>query len=175
MISALTVLGLILPFPIVFLIHKSEELATQHKWFLSHREKLIHTFPKRARLINHLSELNTKAHAVAVIEELVVILLATGYVLVEGPYAIYLWAAVFMAFFIHQILHVIEAITLKGYVPGLVTGLIAFPYTILGVSQIARAFAFPILLLCTLCGLLVLAINLYFAHWLGLKLFKSRS
>ena len=69
---------MILSFPLAFLIHDLEEILVQHKWMLAHKEDLIRRFPRLQPMILHLSSLNTKAFTIAVVEELVLLLLATA-------------------------------------------------------------------------------------------------
>ena len=75
--SALSVFILVLSFPIVFVVHDAEEVIVQHRWMLAHRESLCLRFPKARPMINHLSSLNTKAFAIAALEELFVLIIAT--------------------------------------------------------------------------------------------------
>ena len=60
-------------------------------------------------MIEYLSRLNTKAFAIAALEELVVLLSVTCYVLAGGTYALPLWSALFMAFAVHLLVHVGQA------------------------------------------------------------------
>lgn len=91
----------IISFPLAFIIHDSEEIIVQHKWVLTHKERLIQKFPIATRILEHLASLSTKAFAIAVLEELILLLFATTYVLIGGVYATELWIALFMAFSIH--------------------------------------------------------------------------
>ena len=75
--SALSVLYLVLPLPIVFILHDTEEAIVQHRWMLAHREDLTMRFPKLRPVIEHLSNIGTKAFVVAAMEELIVLIVAT--------------------------------------------------------------------------------------------------
>lgn len=85
-------------FILAFIIHDGEEIAVEHKWLLTHGDALYEKHPKFRRMLNHLQQLNTKAFAIAVLEELILLIAITVYVFWDGPYAIELWSAVFMAF-----------------------------------------------------------------------------
>ncbi|MDD7123681.1 MAG: HXXEE domain-containing protein, partial [Bacteroidales bacterium] len=106
--SGLTVLLLVLPFPLAFVIHDLEEILFQHRWMLKNKESLSERFPKLRKLIDNLARMNTKAFSVAVLEELLVLLAVTAYVLCQGEYAKEAWVAVFIAFSFHLIVHVIQ-------------------------------------------------------------------
>ena len=134
--SALTVLYLTLSFPFTFILHDAEEVAVQHRWMLNHRKSLIERFPKMTKMVDHLSCLTTKAFAIAATEELTVLLVATAYALAGGAYSMQIWSALFMAFSIHLLLHVCQAIVVRGYVPGLVSTILLLPYTFIAMQSI---------------------------------------
>lgn len=166
--SALAVLYLILPFPIAFILHDAEEVVVQHRWMLNHRESLIATFPKMTQMVEHLSSLTTKAFAIAAIEELMVLLVATAYVLVGGVYSMQIWSALFMAFSIHLLVHIGQAIVMRGYVPGLVSTILLLPYAFIAIQSIWNAMSGMELAVWGLIGVITMIVNLRFAHWLGM-------
>ena len=75
--NALSILYLVLPLPIVFILHDTEEAIVQHRWVLAHREALALRFPKLRPAIEHLSNIGTTAFAVAAMDELLVLIVAT--------------------------------------------------------------------------------------------------
>lgn len=87
-------------------------------------------------MIEQLARLNTKAFAIAVLEELVVLLLVTVYVVVQGPYCMKIWSALFVAFSIHLLVHIGQAILVRGYVPGAVSSLLLLPFAGYGMWSI---------------------------------------
>ena len=82
--SALAVLYLVIPLPLAFVVHEAEEIITQHKWMMSHGERLKRRFPRLGFLINHLSQIDTKAFLIAALEEFFVLLGVTIYVFIQG-------------------------------------------------------------------------------------------
>ena len=168
--SALSVLYLVLSLPIAFILHDAEEVAVQHRWMLAHRESLASRFPKLRPMIEHLSLLGTTAFAIAATEELVVLVVATCYVLVDGIFSTQIWSALFLAFSLHLFIHFGQAILFRGYVPGIVTSLLLLPYSAYGVWSIWLTTSAVEFLLLALCGMVFVAVNLRFAHWLGMKI-----
>ena len=160
---------MILSFPLAFLIHDLEEILVQHKWMSAHKEDLIRRFPRLQPMILHLSSLNTKAFTIAVIEELVLLLLATAYYLADGPYALEIWAALFVAFSVHLVVHIGQGIIIRGYVPGLITSILLLPYSCYGISCIYQEMNSGKLILLGVVGFAAIAVNLWIAHWLGNK------
>ena len=171
--SSLSILYLVLPFPLAFILHDAEEVMVQHRWMLAHRESLVKTFPKMKPLIEHLCGLNTKAFAIAAFEELAVLLLATGYVLADGIYSMQIWAALFMAFSIHLLVHIGQAIAVRGYVPGIVSTVLLLPYSFSGMQSIRNAMSGLELITWGVVGVIIMVVNLRFAHRLGLKIGKQ--
>jgi hypothetical protein len=120
-------------------------------------------------MILHLSSLSSKAFTIAVIEELVLLLLATAYYLADGPYALEIWGALFVAFSVHLVVHVGQGILIRDYVPGLITSILLLPYSYYGISFICQEMSSGKLILLGLIGFVAIATNLWFAHWLGKK------
>ena len=79
---------------------------------------------------------------------------------------------VFMAFSIHLIVHIGQSIVVRGYVPGFVTSILLLPFSYLGMKSIWNTFSMAQLLLWGIIGLIIIAANLTFAHWLGIKMTK---
>ena len=168
--SALSVLYLVLSLPVAFILHDAEEVAVQHRWMLTHRESLASRFPKLRPMIERLSRLGTTAFAIAATEELVVLVVATCYVLVDGIFSTQIWSVLFLAFSLHLLVHFRQAILFRGYVPGIVTSLLLLPYSAYGVWSIWLTTSAVEFLLLALCGMVFVAVNLRFAHWLGMKI-----
>ena len=156
-------------FILAFIVHDGEEVAVQHKWVMAHGDALCARHPMLRHLFNYIRKLNTKAFAIAALEELVLLISITVYALIGGPYAVELWSAIFMAFSIHLIVHVIQAIVVRGYVPGLVSSILLLPFSYLGMQRICNTFNASQLLLYGVIGVVMMLANLAFAHWLGMK------
>ena len=172
--SALSILYLVLPFPLAFIIHEAEEIAVQKRWMSTHRSFLEKNFPKLEPLTAHLAKLDTKAFAVAAAEELLPVLAVTAAVLIQADYCMQLWSAIFIAFSLHLLVHTGQALAVKGYVPGLVSALLLLPYSGYGLFSISLAMSFGEMLAWGLAGSLMAAVNLMLAHKLGLALTKGK-
>lgn len=167
--SGLALLSLVLPLPVAFLLHDVEEAVVQHRWMLSHEATLRVRFPRLQRLIAHLLQLDTRAFLVAALEEWLLLMGVTAYVLLQAPYATEVWAACFLAFSLHLLVHVGQSLLLRGYVPGLVSSLLLLPYAAYGIWSIWLVMSGWFMLLLAGAGWLLLLVNLWFSHWIGLK------
>lgn len=170
--NSLTILYTVLPFLLAFILHDAEEVVVQHCWMLKHKKSIITRFPKMKEMVEHLSGLTTKAFAIAAIEELLVLIMATAYVLVDGTYSMQIWSALFMAFSIHLLVHIGQAIVMRGYIPGLVSTILLLPYAFIGMQNIWKAMNGMELTVWAVIGIFTMAVNLRFAHWLGMKTTK---
>ena len=170
--SALAVLYLVIPLPLAFVVHEAEEIITQHKWMMSHGERLKRRFPRLGFLVNHLSQIDTKAFLIAALEEFFVLLGVTIYVFIQGNYATELWVAMFMAFSIHILIHLFQALIVRSYVPGVATSVVLLPYLAYGIWSIGLTMDIIKVSMLSIIGLLAVAINLFFSHKLGLKISK---
>ena len=165
--SALSVLTLVLPFPLLFVIHEAEEVLVQHGWMKAHRADLERRFPWSRDILAHLSRLGRRAFAIAALEELLVLSLATCYVLVGGTCSMQVWSALFMAFSLHLLVHVAQAVAVGGYVPGLATSLLLLPFAAYGLWSIWLAMGCLEFMAWGLAGVAFIVANLRLAHWLG--------
>ena len=168
--SPLSVLILVLPLPLAFLLHDAEEVAVQHRWMENHSGALRQRFPRLRQLLDRLQRLNTKAFALAALEEFIVLLCATACVLADVPFSLELWAALFLAFSLHLLLHLGQAVAVRGYVPGLVTSILLSPFAAYGIFCISLVMSPLKMFALAVAGVAFVALNLRFAHWLGLKL-----
>ena len=157
-------------FLLIFLIHDGEEIFVQHRWVQTHRNRLEIKLKRLRPLVQHLAEMTTRGFAVAVLEEFVLLLAATVYALVGGPFALQIWMALFIAFCLHFLMHIGQSVFLQSYVPGLITSVLFIPYAYVGIRYIYDEIGLRLLVVLALCGVLILAINLPLAHLLGRKL-----
>lgn len=113
-------------FPILFMFHDFEEVLFMKTWVAKREGKLLEYFPKYAptflRHFNKVSQVGF-AFAVAVIFVFVSIITITASV-----FDFYLiWLGFFIVYVLHLVVHLIQAIAVRGYVPALVTSILCLP------------------------------------------------
>lgn len=160
----------IILFPIAFILHDGEEIITQEKWMSKHKESLLIRFPRLKPMIEQLAGLSTKAFAIAALEELLIILLATLDLLLNVAYSFPIWSALFIAFSFHLLIHIGQAIIVRGYIPGIITTILCIPYAFYGVLIIGTFYNGWELVAITILGIVAMLLNLKFAHWLGKRI-----
>lgn len=165
--SALTVLYLVLPLPVALLMHEAEEIALHHRWMVKNEERLNSRFPRQKPMIMQLTQLSYWGASIAALEKLALVLLATGWVLVGGTWATQVWAAVFLAFVTNLLMHVMQGLVIRDYVPGLVTAVLLLPWAMLGLHSIWLGLSMIELLACAVVGITGMLLNLRLTHRLG--------
>lgn len=160
--------------PVLFILHDTEEIITYHRWIIAHRQTLIQKFPRLRSMFNYMADFSTSSFIWAALEELLVLLLVTAYFLLDGAYSLQIWSAIFIAFSLHLVLHVGQSCILKGYVPGVISSLLLLPYSVHVVQRVCTRMETWELIAWGLMGLVFIAINLKFAHWLGAKISQAR-
>ncbi|MDR2948933.1 MAG: HXXEE domain-containing protein [Prevotella sp.] len=157
--------------PIVFMVHDFEEIIFFKPCIQKNGMYIKERFPFLTKLFDRLEHLSVPAFSIAVFEEFVLLSLVTFVSVMLGYYNV--WLALFMAFFIHIIIHIIQWVILSRYIPAIVTSILVLPYCIFGFISIITIFSLPEILIWTAIGLLIMILNLYFAHFLASKFNKK--
>jgi hypothetical protein len=163
-------------FMAVFMIHEFEEMIFLPAWLEKNKSELarrFHGLP--GRLLNRIGGLSAPAFALAVFEEYLLLVLITISAVYFGFYL--LWAGVFMAFSIHLVVHVVQWLVVRKYVPFIVSSILCLPYcayvfkTLLGRMEAdGRTWV-----LWTLAGIFLSVLNLAAAHKMAILFDKYRS
>lgn len=120
--------------PVIFLIHDFEEIIFQSEWISKNGDRLIKQFPLLKKPVGQLQKISIRGFTVAVAEEFIIIGAVTIYTLISGN--LLLWTAVFMAFSIHIVIHLLQFAVIRKYIPALVTSILCIPYIIYTLSAI---------------------------------------
>ncbi len=151
--------------PILFIFHDMEEIVGLGKWLAKNKEMLCDKFPSLRKLkIN--DAYTTEGMALAVFEELVLCIAISILSILLNWYA--LWLGVFIAYAMHLIIHIVQAMIIRKYVPALATSIIALPLSIYIISRSIALLEFTsgYVIMYSIIGMAVVAINLKFAHHL---------
>lgn len=70
------------------------------------------------------------------------------------------------------LVHIGQAIVLRGYVPGLVSTILLLPYAFVVMQSIWNAISGKVLYVWGIIGVIIMVVNLRFAHWLGMMMTK---
>ena len=152
--------------PTIFMFHDMEEIIGMRKWLSGHYDDVVARIPMARKLLEPLRDISTARFAAAVYEErivfIIICLLADA---TDIPFFDGVWLGAFVGFAAHLVVHLVQAVVVRGYVPALITSLISLPpsaYIIyrswLGMATGASAA------IGTAVGIVFLATNLIVVH-----------
>ena len=165
--SALSVLYIVLPILAVSFFHTLEVAFTAKRWVGRHWVSLMNEHPNLLNILFRLSGMNMQAFLLAAGTGFLVVLLSTAALFVGGIWTERIWATVFMAYSVCSLINIVRAVTLKGYVPGLVTSIISIPliaYTAYSLSLVWPCWE---MLLFGILGLAIAVAGLFIAQRIG--------
>ena len=154
--------------PLVFMFHDFEEIIFFKSWLAKNKGSLSKRFPRLSKpLIARFENLSVQAFSLAVAEEFVLLSLVTVLSVLFESYL--LWLGVFMGFFIHLLVHVMQWIVFRKYIPAICTSMISLVYCFFSLNFILKNGLFETkeIVVWTFVGLVVVALNLLFAHKLA--------
>ena len=150
------------------MFHDFEEIIFFKSWITKNKTTLSEKFPKLAkRFLARFDNLSVQAFSLAVAEEFILFSLVTVLSIIFESYL--LWLGIFMGFFIHLIVHVIQWIAFRKYIPAIFTSIISLVYCFFALSFILNNHLFEAkkIAIWTFTGLGILILNLFFAHKLA--------
>lgn len=105
-------------FPLFFMLHELEETAFMPHWAIRQR---MQAKPGKKR--KRIPPVSARDFTLMVLEEYILLLGITGICMTAHWLAFY--QAIMIVYNLHIIIHIIQAITLKSYVPGLWLGILS--------------------------------------------------
>lgn len=156
--------------PVVFMLHDLEEIIFLKSFITQNKDYITKRFPRISeKMLPRLERLSTEGFALAVAEEFVQLSVVTFGSVFFGSY--YLWLSFFMAFAVHLVMHLVQWLIVRRYIPIVVTSLLALAYCIYTLVVVVDQNIFQLteILISTAIGIVVAYFNLVFAHKLGEK------
>ena len=165
--SALSVLFIVLPILAVSLCHALEVVFTARRWASHHSASSDEAHQSLVNILFRLSGMNMKSFLIAAGACFLAVLLSTAALFAGGLWAELVWTTVFMAYSVCSLINIVRAVTLKGYVPGLVTSIISVPLIAYAAYSLSLVWPWWGMLLFAILGLFLALANLYFAQRIG--------
>lgn len=145
---------LIILLPVVFMVHEYEEIIMFKGWLAKNKVKLAQQFPKiHGYLEQHqFFDFSTSTFAVGTLCNFLLISIVTFISIWFDNYQ--WWWVALVGHTVHLIIHFIQWVIFRGYIPVIVTTMLTLPYCIYaGIKYIERAtLAFENLLLLSILG-----------------------
>lgn len=165
--SALSILYIVLPILAVSLCHALEVVFTARRWASHHSASSDEAHQSLVNILFRLSGMNMSALVIAAVVGFLAVLLSTAALFAGGLCAELVWTTVFMAYSVCALINLVRAVTLKGYVPGLVTSIISVPLIAYAAYSLSLVWPWWGMLLFAILGLVLALANLYFAQRIG--------
>lgn len=151
-----------LSLPLAFLFHDIEEIAKRKRWARVNVDRIGGMFPNVRPMLVHLRDMSHRRFCIIVAEELLLISMAV-LCAIYGPSMAPLFALTW-GFCIHLLVHVVQAMAIRGYVPGLTTTILLMPYLGIVVTDMLQQFRWHQNLLYAVLGTIAIIINLFMMH-----------
>ena len=154
----------VLLLPILFIFHDMEEIIG-FGWFFRNNPEIFERFPK---ITKAYKDYTTAGMALAVYEEFIPffgISLMAYYLENDVLYTV--WFGLMISLTAHFIVHILQSIYVKKYIPSLPTSIICLPAGISILISCAKYLAFDLRTVMVITATIILMMaNLRFAHWL---------
>lgn len=151
-----------LSLPFVFLFHEIEEIAKRKRWVRVNVDRIGGMYPSMRPMLVHLRDMSNKSFCIIVAEELLFISLAVISAIYGGfmaPLFALTWG-----FSIHLLVHIVQALAARSYVPGLATSALLLPYAGIAVADMLQQFAWQQNLLYAVLGTMAIVLNSILMH-----------
>ncbi len=154
-------------FPVLFIFHDMEEVIWLPGFIEKNREDIIKRYPIAEKLISvYKKGMTTEAFALAVYEELIVLITICALTeITKAEFAMGVWYGALIGFTAHLVIHILQSVALKRFIPALITSILTLPPSIM--LLIYTKWAMDIsAIVGTIIGIVGVAANLKLAHTL---------
>lgn len=165
--SALSVLYIVLPILAVSFCHALEVVFTARRWASHHSASSDEAHQSLVNILFRLSGMNMKSFLIAAGACFLAVLLSTAALFASGLWAELVWTTVFMAYSVCALISIVRAVTLKGYVPGLVTSIISVPLIAYAAYSLSLVWPWWEMLLFAILGLVLAVAGHFIAQRIG--------
>lgn len=158
--------------PLVFMLHEFEEIICLKPWLKRNKTWIIEKHPRLGKPLAGISGLSSAALILIVTEEFILVSLATVAAIAYQTY--YFWLAVFLAFSLHVVIHIVQWLIIRRYLPVIATSFLALAYGIYGAYIVSNLFPAGEILLCLFIGTVLMAVNLWAMHRIAAVFDRAR-
>ena len=148
--------------PLFFLLHELEEILMVCPWVKKNCTTMYRRFPRWRHVIRKMEQMTIRRFATIALEELLIVSVCTFVSLqTENLTA---WYCCLAAFGIHLIVHIVQFVVWRGYIPAIISTALCLPYCIWAIHETYLFFSLHELFLYTILGTLLGGVNLIGMH-----------
>lgn len=148
--------------PCLFLFHELEEILMIPSWIKKNNTEMYTRFPKFKSLIWKMEQITRRKITIIAIEEFLIVFTCT--IISEQTGNLAAWYCCLIAFGIHLILHFIQFLLWKRYIPAIVTSSLCLPFCIVAFLSTYEFFTSYEQVVYALIGILSGGLNLFIMH-----------
>lgn len=149
-------------FPVIFMLHEMEEIIGAKIW-LDKNTDIVRRYDRLSALHRNFS---SEGFSAAVLEEYLLCIMVTGASIYFDSYIV--WIGAFIAFSLHLLMHIVQSMVVKRYIPALASSVILLPISIFLIREAIYTFGYTfsgVVISAVLCTVLV-ALNVLFGHYI---------
>ena len=152
--------GMVWLFPALFLIHDLEEIVGLKSWIERNGKAVGERFPRFAPMFRGYT---TERMVKAVAEEYALCLLLTALASTGKLPLQLLWYGAFVAYTFHLVVHIVQSVVLRMYVPAVATSVLLLPVSLWLMYELYYVFgiSLPDSVLYCILGFALVVINLF--------------
>ena len=153
--------------PIVFMIHEYEEIVMFKNWLGNNRNELKRRFPRFERVLARRGhfDYSTSTFAIGTAHEFVLIsVISLSAVWLR---AFQWWFAALTGYSVHLLMHIVQWIVYRKYVPVIITSLLTLPYCIYSFAEFSKVtvLSFSQMVLWAAIGIVLTILSLFSAFF----------
>ena len=155
--------------PLLFVFHDFEEIIGMRAWTARNAADICQRFPRFAFIFK--STTTTEGFTLAVVEEFVLLLIICGLTFTGIRAFNLLWLGTFIAFALHLVVHIGQAVVIRKYIPALATSILVLPVSLWLIADCIKVsdFSPTEIIIYSLTATVAVGANLLLAHWLARK------
>lgn len=148
--------------PLFFLLHELEEIIMVRSWLDKNQAALRERFSNLGYIIVWMEQMTTRRFIVVAAEEFIIVSLCTLMCLYFGK--IVVWYCCLAAFAIHLVVHFIQFVVWKGYIPAIFTTAFCLPYCFWAMIKTYSFFSLYEMFVNAFIGIILCVLNLIVMH-----------
>ena len=153
--------------PFVFMVHEYEEIIMFRRWIDRNREELRKRFPKIESFFTRrgVFDYSTSTFAVGTAHEFILISVVSFCSVWTGEYQ--WWFAALTGYSVHLLMHIVQWIVYRKYVPVIITSLLTLPYCIYSFAEFSKTtvLSFSQMVLWAAIGIVLTILSLFSAFF----------
>ena len=133
--------------PLFFLLHELEEIIMVRSWLDKNQAALRERFSNLGHIIVWMEQMTTRRFIVVAAEEFIIV-----------------WYCCLAAFAIHLVVHFIQFVVWKGYIPAIFTTAFCLPYCFWAMIKTYSFFSLYEMFVYAFIGIILCVLNLIVMH-----------